>query len=271
MSRPKVSKAEGDPTNSFFSGMHVSNEYGHMHRRATHGARNGERTAMQRGYHLIAIGGGGFTHDEDPALDAYCLEGLPQRPRLGFIGAASGDAPDRIARFYSRFADCAAALSHLPLDATAQEARDWLAGLDLVYLGGGNTAFLVDHLRRTGLGAALAEAMARGTILAGVSAGAACWFDGVLSDSRGDGLRPLPGLGVLPGSICPHFSTEPHRRPAFRDAIARGELPAGLAIDDGVAVRLRSGHPPEVFAARPQAGAYHLRPDASSGFVQTRL
>lgn len=215
---------------------------------------------MHGGYHVIAIGGGGFTHGEDPALDLFCLKGLPERPRLGFIGAASQDDPVKIARFHARFADLAGSLSHLPLGAGSAQAAAWAATLDLIYVGGGHTARLVSHLRETGIADVLAEATAKGTVLAGVSAGAACWFDKVLTDSLGNGLRPMDGLGIVPGSCCPHYSTEPLRKIAFPEAIARGDLPAGYAIDDGAAIRLISTGETEVFSARMNASARQLTP-----------
>lgn len=226
---------------------------------------------MQRTYHVIAIGGGGFTHGEDPDLDIFCLRGLPERPRLGFIGAASKDDPDKIARFHARFSDHAASLSHLPLSAGSTEAAEWAEQLDLIYVGGGNTAYLVRHLRETGIADVLAEATARGTRLAGVSAGAVCWFDMVLTDSLGGGLRPMRGLGLVPGSCCPHFSSEPHRKPAFHKAVANGDLPAGLAIDDGAAVRLSSHRDAEVFSARANASAYRLTVSQAAGCRQTEI
>lgn len=215
---------------------------------------------MKHKYQIIAIGGGGFTNAEDPVLDDFCLMGLPDRPRLGFIGAASADDPVKIDRFYSRFSGLAASLTHLPLSASAAAAEDWAQALDLIYVGGGNTARLIAHLQSTGIAEVLARATAGGAILAGVSAGAACWFDHVLTDSLGDGLRPMAGLGIVPGSFCPHYSTQPQRQPAFRDAIARGELPAGLAIDDGAAVRLSSETPAKLCSARRGAGAYRVVP-----------
>lgn len=226
---------------------------------------------MRHKYQVIAIGGGGFTNAEDPALDEFCLRGLPDRPKLGFIGAASGDDPVKIDRFYARFSGLAASLCHLPLTAKAADAEEWAEGLDMVYVGGGNTARLIAHLQSTGIAKVLARATANGTVLAGVSAGAACWFDYVLTDSLGDGLRPLAGIGIVPGSCCPHFSTQPERQPAFCDAIARGDLPAGFAIDDGAAVRLSSETAGRFFSARKGAAAYRVTPVAPYGSQQVFL
>jgi peptidase E len=104
----------------------------------------------------------------------------------------------------------------------------------------------------------LRSAADNGTILAGVSAGAVCWFDYALTDAHHSSYTALPGLGFIAGSCCPHYSSEPQRRPVFEHSIARGELPNGIAIDDGVAVHLRDGKPIHVISARPGATAYSV-------------
>ncbi len=49
-------------------------------------------------------------------------------------------------------------------------------------------------------------------------------------------LRPFTGgLGLLAPSYCPHYDSEPGRRPLYQSLIAAGSLPAGIACDDGAA------------------------------------
>ena len=142
--------------------------------------------------------------------------------------------------------------------------------MEVLQLGGGNTLRLLAQWRLSGLDQVLMQAARQGTLLAGVSAGAVAWFDFALSDAGGQGLQPLAGLGLVAGSCCPHYNTEPARPPAFEAAIAQGRLPNGLAIDDGVAVLLNQHGPQQVFSARPGAGAYRLT-QTGDGAVTTRL
>ena len=75
-------------------------------------------------------------------------------------------------------------------------------------------------------------------MLCGLSAGMNCWFAGSVTDSFGFAeLEPLhDGLGLLPGSACPHYDGEEERRPAFTRLVAAGELADGWAADDGAAL-----------------------------------
>ena len=216
---------------------------------------------------IIAIGGGGFTHGTDPDLDDFCLDWLPRAPNLVFVGMASGDAPEKIERFYDRFRGRAASLSHLPMATTKSEAKDWLAGKHLVYFGGGNTAMLITRLRSIGLVDLLRCANKQGTVIAGVSAGGTCWFDWILSNSTDAGYVPLKGLGLVGSGACPHYAEKPDRRPALEAVLARGDYLSCYAIDDGACIVARSGQVTGSFSARPGAAAYRVR--AEVGTVTT--
>ena len=123
---------------------------------------------------------------------------------------------------------------------------------------GSNTANLLAIWRAHGVDAILRGAWEAGVVLAGVSAGANCWFEGSTTDSFGP-LAALPdGLGLLPGSFCPHLDGEPERRPLFHRLIAEGTLPAGIACDDFAAVHLVGTELSEVVASREPAGAYRI-------------
>jgi len=109
-----------------------------------------------------------------------------------------------------------------------------------------------------GLDTILREAWERGVVLCGISAGGMCWFEESLTDSFGLALRPLrDGLGLLPGSFCPHYDVEPGRRAAYHAAIAAG-LADGHAADDGVALHYVDGQLREIVSSRPSARAYRV-------------
>jgi hypothetical protein len=80
-------------------------------------------------------------------------------------------------------------------------------------------------------------------------------------DCFGPQFEQHKGLGIIAGSACPHFSSEPARKQAFEAAIASRQLQSGIAIDDGVGVHIINGVVAEIVRARSSGSAYLLAPD----------
>lgn len=207
---------------------------------------------------ILSIGGGGFTHATNPELDEFCLGFLPPKPEIGYIGWANSDDETRIALFHSRFENLACSLSHLPLKSTAAQARNWLQGKQLIYFGGGNTADLVATLSANHFTADLLSANRAGCVIAGVSAGGACWFDWILSDSGGHAYQPIDGLSVIKGAICPHYSSEHRRQRHFERAVEAAKGTPAYAVDDGACLVTIDGRVQAYFSAHSDRAAYSL-------------
>ena len=226
---------------------------------------------------IIAMGGGGFSMDPDlPLLDTFLLERARARrgrtrPNVCFVPTASGDSIEYIANFYAAFARRAEA-SHLALfDRKVADVETFLLDQDAIYVGGGNTANMLAIWRVHGVDRALQLAWEAGVVLAGVSAGANCWFESSTTDSFGPLAALRDGLGFLAGSHSPHYDGEPLRRPTFHRLIAAGELPNGLAADDGAASVFEGTELAEVVASSPQARAYRVVRGADGEAIETEL
>ena len=219
----------------------------------------------------MALGGGGFTTSDDPRLDDFVLRLAGRdRPRVCFLATAQGDSPRYVVDFYEAFRKRCEP-SHLELFGRPRpDIRDFLLGQDVVYVGGGNTANMLAVWRVHGVDEVLREAWERGIVLAGISAGSICWFEGGTTDSFGDELAPLQCLGFLPGSNCPHYDSESERRPTYRRLVESGELPAGLAADDGVGLHFVGVGFDEAVSAQPSAGAYRVE-RGEDGAVETAI
>jgi peptidase E len=79
------------------------------------------------------------------------------------------------------------------------------------------------------------------------------------------------GLGILPGSACPHYDGEEQRRPTYRRLVAAGQLPGGWAADDGAALVFAGRDVVEVVASRPGAGAYRVERTAAGEVSERTL
>lgn len=208
---------------------------------------------------IVAMGGGGFSMEpENPLLDRYVL-GLTgkTRPKVCFLPTASGDAEGYIVDFYRAMTQLGAEPSHLSL--LRPTIRDMAAHLlvqDVIYVGGGNTKNMLALWREWELDQVLRTAWEQGIILAGLSAGAICWFEQGVTDSIPGELTAIRGLGFLKGSHCPHYDGEPERRPAYHRLRKAGVLADGVAADDGVALHYIGDHLVRVVSSRPGARAY---------------
>jgi peptidase E len=212
---------------------------------------------------IFAMGGGGFTMEPANAvLDEFIL-GLARRPspRICFLPTASGDPLDHITRFYEAFSDLPCELTHLSLFRLARlptDLRGLLLDQDIVYVGGGSMRNMLAIWRVHELDTILRECWTRGIVLAGLSAGAMCWFQAGITKSRG-GPEPVAGLGLLPGSLSVHYDREPERRPAYLDAIATGTVPEGFGADDGVGLLFHDRRLQRVVASHPGARCIRVR------------
>ena len=207
---------------------------------------------------IIAIGGGGFTHQLDQSLDQFVIDKLKKtNNKIGFLATASKDNEKKISLFYKRFENTEFELSHFNLTSNVIGFSKWLLSKDIVYIGGGNTFFMLEIWKKNKLENIFKDAYEKGIILSGISAGAVCWFDWILSDSAGPGLNPLRGISLISGSCTPH-SSNIERMKQFESDIKNNKLPNGIAIDDGVAVLFIDGKPTEVYSSRKNHTAYFL-------------
>ncbi|MBD8060009.1 peptidase E [Cellulomonas sp. JH27-2] len=218
---------------------------------------------------ILTLGGGGFSMSDDgsSALDDFLLSlAGATRPAVCFVPTASGDDDGYCARFEQAFAGRAdtSVLSLFGKRPGGYVDPAMLLDQDVVYVGGGSTANLLALWRLHGPPELLVRAAEQGTVLAGISAGMNCWFEGSSTDSFG-ALAALPdGLGLLTGSACPHYFGEPERRPRYLDFVATGALPDGHAADDGVALLWRDGELVEVVSERPGGRAYRVVRDGDA-------
>jgi dipeptidase E len=208
----------------------------------------------------ITLGGGRFGADStNLALDSYILaQARTPEPAVAFLPTATGDADPYIVRFYAAYLSFPCRPSHLSFFHRTPDLRSYLLAQDVIYVGGGNTKSMLAVWREWSLPEILREAWESGIVLAGISAGAICWFEQGVTDSWEDQLRALDCLGFLSGSCCPHYSGEAERRPAYHRLLGHREILPGVAIDDGAAIHFIDNEVHRVIAARQGSRAYRV-------------
>jgi dipeptidase E len=211
---------------------------------------------------ILALGG----HDFDRRIgnDAICdliveLAESP-RPKICLLPTASGDHEDQIARFRRAFAerDCVPqVISLFRLAENPVDLRDELLCQDVIYAGGGSMLNLLAIWRAHGLDEILRECWREGILIVGQSAGAMVWFQGGITSSQGD-PAVASGFGLLPGSACVHYLTEPVRRRRFLRAIASGELEPGLGLEDQAGALFEDTELVDTVTARDGAAVWEV-------------
>ncbi len=226
---------------------------------------------------ILAMGGGGFTmpsDDQSDALDRLVLDLTGSVcPKVCFLPTASGDETALITRFYERFGGWPCEPSVLSLFTLGRErvdpAREILEQ-DAIYVGGGSLRNMLAIWREHGLDAVLRTAWERGVVLAGLSAGAMCWFEGGISMSGGQ-PEVVRGLGLLPGSLSVHLDGERQRMPAYEAAVGSGALAPGYAADDGAALVFEGTALRECVVSREGARVMSVSADGEGGAAATQM
>jgi len=220
---------------------------------------------------IIAMGGGGFSMDDDSLLDQYILDstGKPN-PKVCFLPTASGDADGYTLEFYKGLSKLNCRLSVLPLfRRTISDLSEFVCSQDVIYVGGGNSANMLTVWKTHGLDISLKKAYESGTVLAGLSAGSICWFEQGVTDSFGSKLRSLDCLGFLAGSNCPHYDSEAGHRTAYHNLVKEG-MRDGYGTDDGVGLHFINEELKSVVSSRKSASAYKLSRQSES-IIEKRL
>jgi len=208
----------------------------------------------------ILIAGGGFVSAPFIRYMAQ-LTGKP-RPRVCYLPTAVGDHPDAIISFYK---NCSA-LDVMPLVqasfiASHDQQESWeesLLSMDAIVASGGNTLNQQAIWKAQGIDVVLRQAWERGIVLGGSSAGSLCWFEEGTTDSRPKDLSVVQCLGFLAGSHCPHYNSEPGRRPLYQSLVASGRMKPGYACDDDAGLYFEDDRVARVVSTREGAKAYYV-------------
>ena len=210
---------------------------------------------------IIALGGGGFSMEPDNlALDRYILEQAHKpNPKICFLPTASGDSESYTLNFYKAFTALPCQPSFLSLfKLPTADLEGFILEKDIIYVGGGNTRSMLALWREWGLDQLLFKAYQAGSILAGISAGANCWFEDCSTDSSPGKLQALTCLGFLSGSFCPHYDGEAERRATFHELIQTGALREGLAADNSAAAHFVDEQLIRAVSSRLEARVYRV-------------
>jgi dipeptidase E len=218
---------------------------------------------------IVTIGGGCLWEGETFAIDkaVVALSGK-RKPNALFIPTATEDWDgycEGFEKIYGSRLGCKTDTLLLRRERpTMRVIREKIQAADLIYVGGGNTLRMMRLWRRLGVDALLRSAHRRGVVLAGLSAGAICWYDYGHSDSMyyyhpedWQYIR-VKGLGLIPATGCPHVNAE--NRMGHFQGMMKKRPGVGIAMDNNAAVAY-VGNEYRLLTSTRGAQAYVLRKD----------
>jgi len=200
---------------------------------------------------IIAIGGGELREKTTLKIDEYIAalakaRAGENRANALFIPTASHDYMP----YYNTFHKVYTGIFNIKTDVALtvfkevdmEKMRIKFQKADVIYVGGGDTVFMIEHWKKTGLLSLIEDAYQRGVIIAGLSAGAICWFSDMYTDSQaalgeGEKYAMFEGLSWIKGKISPHYGA----RMLDFDKIVCYNFDCAYGIEDDAALVIEDG------------------------------
>jgi len=219
---------------------------------------------------IIAIGGGEIGRPGYPvetlSIDKVIISSTGKKhPKLLFIPTASSDSEgyyNIIKKHFGRKLGCKVDVLYLLKEnSTAKEIKRKILSSDIIYVGGGNTLKMMNIWKRRKIDVLLRQAHKKGVVLAGLSAGAVCWFKYANSDSRkfktgSAELIKVSCLGLVNLLVCPHYDAEKNRKKSLKKMMKTIKQ-VGVALDNCSAIEIK-GKNYRILTSKKTANAYKV-------------
>lgn len=213
---------------------------------------------------IIAIGGGEIKNKTTLEIDSYVSalakhHAGEKRANALFIGTASHDSMPYFNSFrktYTSVFDIKAEVALIVYgEMNVEKIADKINNADCIYIGGGDTVYMLEKWKETGLDKLIINAYENGKIICGLSAGAICWFTDMYTDyeiMRGQSSEYVlkKGLGILDGTFCPHFN---EREKDFISAFSKSDLNEAYCVENDCAIEFTNGKMTKVISSGGKA------------------
>ena len=205
---------------------------------------------------IFAIGGGDLASGETLTIDKEIVKATKKKyPKALFIPTASSDSQaycDLFEEVYGNQLGCKVDFLFLiRAEPSYEEMAKKIAAADLIYVGKGNSLMMMRKWRFTGLDKLLMKASEKGTVLAGIGAGALCWFEHGHSEAmkyyqeegkneQWDYIRVKCLRLIDRFMLCPSFE-DTKRADSFTDMVKRmGGI--GIGLEKNCAIHVKDNN-----------------------------
>ena len=200
---------------------------------------------------IISIGGGEIRNKTTLKIDEYIANLAKEhagdkRANALFIGTASHDSMPYFNSFrktYTSVFDIKAEVALMVYgEMDVNKIKGKIENADAIYIGGGDTVYMIQKWQELGIDKMLFDAYEKGTIIAGLSAGAICWFTDMYTDSEmmngGDDYVLRKGLGLIDGLMTPHYN---ERVVDFDKTFLNSSFEKAYAVENDSAIEFIDG------------------------------
>lgn len=175
-----------------------------------------------------------------------------KNPKLLFIGTASSHSYDYYLVIKKIFEDFGCIVSNLDLLAdniNMDDVQNSILNTDIIYVGGGNTKFMLEKWRELGVDKLLIQAYNKGIVCSGLSAGSYCWFK--------YNYDLIEGMGIINAINCAHYDQKDSEAKEKFYKVIKEKNMEGIALDNCVAIEYIDGET-KIIKSNPSRNAYKI-------------
>ena len=186
---------------------------------------------------LVCIGGGEIPRNKNGIILPYETKEIDEEivrlsnkehPNFLFISIASSHPEVYFEAIKNVYEKLGCVVSHLDINKPLKEIENDILSTDIIYVGGGDTKYLVTQLKERGIDKALIKAYNSGIVCSGLSAGSYCWFN--------CNYDLIEGMNVINAVNCVHYDQKDKIAKEKLYSVIKEKGLVGYAIDNCVAL-----------------------------------
>jgi len=210
---------------------------------------------------LVCIGGGEIPRTKNGIQLPYETKEIDEEiirlsgkknPRILFIGTASSHSYDYylvIKKVFGRLGGIVTNLDLLTENIDMINVEKQIFNTDIIYVGGGDTRFMLEKWRELGVDKLLIQAYNKGIVCSGLSAGSYCWFK--------YNYDLIEGMGIINAINCVHYDQKDSEAKQKFLKIIKDHNLIGYALENCTALEIIDGEE-KIIKSNPNKNAFKI-------------
>ena len=210
---------------------------------------------------LVCIGGGEIPRTKNGIQLPYETKEIDEEiirlsgkknPRILFIGTASSHSYDYylvIKKVFGRLGGIVTNLDLLTENIDMINVEKQIFNTDIIYVGGGDTRFMLEKWRELGVDKLLIQAYNKGIVCSGLSAGSYCWFK--------YNYDLIEGMGIINAINCVHYDQKDSEAKQKFLKIIKDHNLIGYALENCTALEIIDGEE-KIIKSTPNKNAFKI-------------